>query len=173
MNRTVAGHFSDTIQARTVVDDLERNGFSNNELSCLASAGSGRFSDLLMGSKVEAETLAGTAAGGASGLLLGLAALAVRGAGHMISAVPMSRVLADTTVGLSAGAILGALVSLGISQREAERWRHAVRKGGILVLVHANDANIALARSILADHGSTELTEREEGPVTEPDPSRH
>jgi len=90
--------------------------------------------------------------GGASGVLLGLAALAVPGIGPLLAAGPIAAALAGAGVGAATGSLLGALSDLGIPEKDAQRWANAVEGGGSLVAVRVNEETATRAAEVLHNH---------------------
>jgi hypothetical protein len=160
MTRTLVGHFSDSRQAQAVVQELERSGFTAEDLSYVSSDGSGRFAQPSAGERLGSTgAVKGAAVGGVSGLLLGLGALAIPGIGPVVAAGQIAVALAGAGVGAAAGGLIGALTDLGISKPDADRWAQAVREGGTLVLVRVSDDCADRARSVIASHEPVDVAE--------------
>jgi hypothetical protein len=61
-------------------------------------------------------------------------------------------------VGGAIGGIAGALIGLGIPEYEAKRYEGRIRRGGILLSVHCDDAGWAKrARNILHQTGAEDV----------------
>lgn len=111
---------------------------------------------------------AGGAIGGSLGWLAGIGALAIPGAGPFIAAGPILAALSGAAVGAAVGGIAGSLIGFGIPEYEAKRYEGRVRSGGILISVHADDANeVKLARAIFEQSGAQDIAATDETPVQE------
>lgn len=108
--------------------------------------------------------------GGVTGLLMGLAALAIPGIGPVIAAGTLATVLAGSAagavVGAAAGAVTGgvvaALVDLGIPEDEANFYAEGVKRGGVLVTVQTDEARASTAESILRRSNALEVNTHSE-----------
>lgn len=159
MTRTLAGHFANSMEAQAAIDQLERQGFTKDQVSYLAHDGSGRLANAAP-ERVESDsnTAKGAALGGVSGLLLGLASLAIPGIGPIVAAGPIAAALAGGAVGAATGGLLGALGDLGLPENDAKHWADLMQSaGGALVLVRVDEENTGPARNILVDHGASDV----------------
>jgi len=84
---------------------------------------------------------AGALLGGALGWLAGIGSLAIPGVGPLIAAGPILGTLSGLAVGGTLGGVAGALVGLGIPEYEAQQYEGKLKKGRILMCVHAEDAD--------------------------------
>lgn len=154
MTNNVAGHFRNKEDARSALNDLERNGFSPEDVSFIASEqGPGTTHEVSTQptSGSSAPIGKGLAIGGASGLLLGLAALALPGFGPIVAAGPLAAALAGAGAG-AAGGLIGALMHMGVPEHHAKRWSEAVHRGHSLVVVNAGGDRADAAVRILLNH---------------------
>jgi hypothetical protein len=145
------------------VDALKADDFRNTDISVLfpENEGTKDFAHV-KGTKAPegASTGAGSGAviGGALGWLVGIGALAIPGVGPFIAAGPIMAALAGAGVGGAVGGLTGALVGLGIPEYEAKRYEGRLVKGGILLSVHADDADWAKrAKTILEQTGAEDI----------------
>jgi uncharacterized membrane protein len=163
MTQTIVGHFASSDSAQRALESLEESGFTSEDVSYVAQDGAGRFADLLRG-KVSSRsgTARGAAAGGVSGILLGLAALAIPGIGPVVAAGPLAAALAGAGVGAATGGLLGALADMGVPEQQGRHWADRVAQGGTLVLVRANDDTAERAESALASAGAEEIRSHRE-----------
>jgi hypothetical protein len=145
------------------VDALKAEGFRNTDISVLfpENEGTKDFAHV-KGTKAPegASTGAGSGAvlGGALGWLVGIGALAIPGVGPFIAAGPIMAALAGAGVGGAVGGLTGALVGLGIPEYEAKRYEGRLVKGGILLSVHADDADwVKRAKTILEQTGAEDI----------------
>jgi len=145
-NIAVYGIYPNRPTVERAVDALKEAGFRNADISVLLpeSGGTKEFA-------VEKETKApegaatgagtGAVVGGALGWLVGIGLLAIPGVGPFIAAGPIMAALAGAGAGGLAGGIAGALIGMGIPEYEANRYEGRIKKGGILLSVHADDSD--------------------------------
>jgi len=164
MIRTVIGHFPSGTEAQAVLDELERIGFTADDVSYVAHDGSGRFAGVLSRDEMRHGSAAkGATAGGVSGLLLVLAALTIPGAGPVVAAGPIAAALAGAGMGATAGGLLGALSDLGVPEDDAKRWADAVHSGGTLVVIRTNETTEQRAVDTLKSHGADVVARHDVG----------
>ena len=105
----------------------------------------------------------GAALGGILGWLVGIGALAIPGVGPLVAAGPIVAALAGAGAMGALGGITGALVGMGIPEYEAKRYEGRVRKGGILLSVHADDsAWTNRAKKLLVQTGAEDVAAADE-----------
>jgi hypothetical protein len=93
------------------------------------------------------------------GWLAGIGMLAIPGVGPFIAAGPIVATLAGMGAGGALGGVTGALVGLGIPEYQAKRYEGRMRKGGILLSVHADDQEWAgKGRQILEQTGAEDVS---------------
>jgi hypothetical protein len=162
-NTAVFGIYPSQDALELGVDALKAAGFRNTDISVLfpENEGTKDFAHV-KGTKMPegASTGAGSGAvlGGALGWLAGIGALAIPGVGPFIAAGPIVAALAGAGVGGAVGGLTGALVGLGIPEYEAKRYEGRIVKGGILLSVHADDAEWATrAKTILKESGAEDI----------------
>jgi hypothetical protein len=162
MTGTIVGHFSNSDDAQVAIGELERAGFTADDVSYVATDTSGRLAQRLQGGSEAGSAISkGVAAGGVSGLLLSVAALAVPGIGPIVAAGPIAATLTAAGVGAAAGGFLGALADMGVPEGQARRWADAVSKGGALVIVRVNDDNRFRARAVLESQTVIDVSEHD------------
>ena len=67
--------------------------------------------------------------------------------------------LTGAAVGGTVGGLTGALVGMGIPEYEAKRYEGRVRRGGVLMSVHADDAEWARkAKVLMSDTGAEDVS---------------
>lgn len=168
MAKTVIGSFDSYAEAQSVVDELAQQGFDRDDISIIAKdrePGAKRADSERTdtgGSEVGSGAAKGALAGGAIGLAAGLVAIAIPGIGPVIAAGPLATALAGAGIGAAAGGIIGALMNVGVNPEDAEYYAESVRRGGALVLVHAEEADAQRAADIMQLHGATDIDRRAE-----------
>ena len=96
----------------------------------------------------------GAALGGSLGWLAALSALAIPGLGALLIAGPLLGAFA----GAAAGGAVGVLVGVGIPEDEAKLHEERLKKGGVLVSVHAaTREEVDRARNIFQKTGATDI----------------
>jgi hypothetical protein len=132
-------------KAHGLVTELRNAGFTANDVSVLFPDRSGtrdfayeHHTKAPEGATAGAGT--GGILGGITGWLVGVGALAIPGLGPFIAAGPIMAALSGAAVGATVGGLTGALVGMGIPEYEAKAYEGKLRKGGVLVSVHTEDA---------------------------------
>jgi hypothetical protein len=163
-NTAVFGIYSSRSGVENAVDALKAEAFRNTDISVLfpQNEGSKDFAHE-KGTKAPegAAAGAGTGAivGGALGWLAGIGALAIPGLGPFIAAGPIMTALAGVGVGGTVGGLTGALIGLGIPEYEAKRYEGRMKRGGILLSVHSDNADwTKKAKRILEDTGADDIS---------------
>lgn len=163
-NIAAFGIYPDQGTVNDAIDNLKSAGFRQTDISVLfpENLGSKDFAH-------EKHTKApeGAVAGGGSGAVLGAAfgwlvgagALLMPGLEAMHAAGPILGMLGGLGVGVTVGGLAGAMVGAGVPEYEAKRYEGRVRKGGILLSVHCDDAKWSkTARSILKRTGASDVS---------------
>jgi hypothetical protein len=172
--KTIVGSFDSFEEAQDVLRDLQSAGFSKDDISIIAHESSRRsatggglppdapatMSDT--GSGAATGAAAGGVLGGAAGLVVGLMGLAIPGIGPIVAAGPLAAALAGAGVGAVAGGLIGGLTSAGVPEDDANYYAEAVRRGGALVTVRADDARAEEAARIMRTHGAVDIERRAE-----------
>ncbi len=163
-NTAVFGVYPSHESADAAVDTLRMKGFRNTDISVLfpQNVGSKEFAHT-KGSKSAEGAVAGggtgAAIGGALGWLAGIGMLAIPGMGPFIAAGPIVAALAGIGAGGAIGGTAGALIGLGIPEYQAKRYEGRLRKGGILLSVHADDAEWRTkAKQVLEQTGAEDIS---------------
>ena len=144
MSTAVFGIATSRSQAERAVIDLRDAGFTGNDISVLFPDDSGTrdFAHEKATKAPEGATAGGTvggALGAGLGWLAGIGALAIPGVGPFIAAGPIMAALGGAAVGATVGGLSGALIGLGMPELEAKQYEAKLRKGNILLSVHADD----------------------------------
>ena len=165
MAKTVVGTFNTYAEAQQVVRELENNGVPRNDISLVANdatsehASTGTAGDTThpAGSRAGVGAVTGGAIGGAAGLIAGLAGLAIPGIGPIIAAGPIAAALAGAGVGAVAGGLIGGLTSMGVPEEHAGYYAEAVRRGGALVTVRADESEAERIADIMNRCGAVDI----------------
>jgi hypothetical protein len=162
--QAVIGLVGSVAQAEKVISELERVGFSRNDLSVLFPDKSGtRDFAHEHHTKAPEGAVAGVGAGGAIGgtlgLLAGIGALAIPGLGPFIAAGPIMAALSGAAAGAAVGGIAGALIGMGIPEIEAKVYEGKIKEGNILLSVHVEDSEERKrAKEVLERHGAKDVS---------------
>lgn len=171
---SVFGIFSDKLALEKAIDKLKSMNFRNSDISVLMQSPEGakdigveKHTKAPEGATAGAAT--GIIAGSAFGWLLGAGALTIPGLGPFLAAGPIMAAIAGAGVGGTVGGIAGGLIGLGIPEFEAERFESYIKKGGILLSVHVDDAKWEeKAREILEECGAENISVTSEKKTDEP-----
>ncbi len=161
-------------QADSIVQELKKNGFVDNDISALFpdKKGSKDFAHEHNTKAPEGAAVgatAGGALGGTVGLLAGIGALAIPGLGPFIAAGPLMAALSGAAVGGAVGGLTGALVGMGIPEYEAKRYENKLREGNILISVHTEDSKQQeTAKKIFERLGARDIAAAGEGKAPKP-----
>jgi hypothetical protein len=153
---TVVGVFSDPAQAQQAVQELKRNGFTDNEIGVASRQGASPAADdtEVTGTLAGEGAATGIAAGAGVGALWGIGILSgmIPGIGPAIAGGTLGVLLSSAAAGAAAAGIAGALIGLGIPEEEANYYNSEFESGRSIVTVRAGVRD-DLARSILNRHG--------------------
>ena len=167
-NTSVFAVYATREQVERTVDALRTKGFRATDISVLwpENVGSKDLAHEMHTKAPEgASAGAGTGAiiGGTLGWLAGIGALAIPGIGPFIAAGPIVAALAGAGAAGALGGITGALIGYGVPEYEAKRYEGRVRKGGILLSVHADNREWAQrAKDIMAEAGGSDISTADE-----------
>lgn len=177
MLKTVVGLF-DTVQgAQNTVNDLVAAGIARGEINIITqdtrsggmrtSAADAPLQEMATdaervekGEAISTDAVAGALFGGFGGALIGVLALAIPGLGPLVAAGPIAAALAGMTAGAAGGAVIGALETSGITHDDAHVYAEALKRGGTLLAVHVEDAQVERVRDMLDSHGAADIDER-------------
>ncbi|MEW6117133.1 MAG: DUF3341 domain-containing protein [Nitrospirota bacterium] len=167
-NIAVFGIYPDRLKLEEGIEALRRAGFRNTDISVLfpENEGSKDFAHEKHTKAPEGAvsgSIPGAIIGGALGWLVGIGALTIPGAGLFIAAGPIVSLLAGIGAGGVIGELAGALIGLGIPEYEAKRYAGRIRKGGILLSVHCDNADWSKrAENVLERTGAEDVAAHHE-----------
>lgn len=168
-NKSVFGLYSAREKAEHAVAALHADGFSPANISVLLAenmkaAENRKPAELATEQTTKAPEAAavgvgsGAALGGAVGWLVGAGALILPGIGPVIAAGPILAALAGMGIGGALGGFAGTLVGMGIPEDEAKIYEGQVLKGGTLVAVSCDSAELVnRAEHILRNSGAQDV----------------
>lgn len=167
MAKTVVGLYDSYADAQQAYRDLLAAGFDSKNVSLIANdvARSGIGTETAEPGAASDSAFAegagtGALAGGITGLIIGLAALAVPGIGPVLAIGPLAGLVGGAAVGLVIGGILGALIDVGVPEQHAQYYAEGVRRGGSVVTVQTDDQSAERAMDILDRHNAVDVEER-------------
>jgi hypothetical protein len=162
-NISAFGIYADRVTAMDAVEALKAAGFRETDISVLHSDNLGTKD---FGHEKHTKAPEGAVAGGSGGAVIGAAVGWLAGAGSFMvpgleplaTAGPIIGMLGGLGVGVTIGGLTGALAGAGIPEYEAKRYEGRIRKGGILLSVHCDNAQWAkTARRILKTSGARDV----------------
>jgi hypothetical protein len=140
-------------QARQAVADLNAAGVPDSKISLVANKHvSAEYDDVDEHEGAATGAGIGAAVGGAGGLLAGLGIMAIPGIGPVVAVGWLASTLVGAIAGAATGGLVGALVDAGVSKDDAEVYSEAIRRGGTLVTVQADDNQLSTVEAILNRH---------------------
>lgn len=180
--KTIARMYDDYGDAAAIVGELERAGIPREDISLVANQEAhGRHTatagtrDVTTGEHLldpaapddthgesgakRGSTLGGVA-GGVVGLLTGLGVMAIPGVGPLVAAGWLVTTLAGAAAGAGAGGLVGALTGAGVSHDEAHVYNEGVKRGGSLVTVRVDDAQVGRVEAIMHQIAPVDWQER-------------
>jgi Alternative complex III, ActD subunit len=163
-NIAVFGIYPNRGSVEEAVEHLRTAGFRNTDVSVLfpENEGTKDFGHEKNTKAPEGATTGGVTGGvigGALGWLVGIGSLAIPGIGPLLAAGPIVAMLGGVGAGGVLGGVAGALIGFGIPEYEAKRYEGRVRDGGILLSVHADNAEWSKrARVILDQTGAHDVS---------------
>lgn len=140
---------------------LEAAGIDAKKISVLASRAVAER-DLAIAEKTKAPegAASGAAIGAGVGALAGAltvaGAVAIPGIGWV--AGPLVGALFGAGAGSVAGGVVGALVGSGIPEHEARVVEDAIRRGGVVLAVHATERHVASIKHVLERNGGRSIS---------------
>lgn len=137
-------------QAKKAVNELEAAGIPSADISLMANKTvSDRYADVDNASDTATGAGIGAVAGGTAGLLAGLGLMAIPGLGPVVAAGWFASTALGALAGGAAGGLIGALVDAGVPEETAHVYSEAVRRGGTLLTVRADDVTAGRVNEIV------------------------
>jgi len=168
MIKTVVGSFDNADDADRATRDLRKLGFADADINLVVSNVSQGDAETELPAvgdgtgPVAKGAVAGGVLGGAAGLAVSLAGLAIPGIGPIVAAGPIVATLAGAGAGAVAGGAIGRLTDLGVEKRDAALYAEAVRRGGTLVTLRTDEARADEASAVLRKAGAIDIARRSE-----------
>jgi uncharacterized membrane protein len=158
--QTITKVFDTYNQAERAVTALESAGVHSSEISIVANNNNAerhannaeRHANDDNASQAGTGAGIGAAVGGAAGLLTGLGLMAIPGVGPVVAAGWLVSTAVGAVAGGATGGIVGSLVSSGLDDEHAHVYTEAVRRGGTLLSVRAQDSQVDQVHGILDEH---------------------
>jgi hypothetical protein len=151
-------------QAQKVVRDLETAGIPSGDISLVAnkyvSDKYANVTDVDAASTAATGAGIGAAVGGGTGLLAGIGLLAIPGLGPVVAAGWLAATAVGALAGSATGGLIGALMASGETEENAHVYSEAVRRGGTLVTVRADESRSTLVMEILDRHAPVDAATR-------------
>ncbi len=169
--KTIVGLFDTFDEAKKAATDLESAGVGHNDISIVANNENGQYAanstdttttgePHVSGHAIGHDAVVGAEYGGVAGLLLGLTGLAIPGLGWIATAGWLGGMILGAATGAVVGGLVGALTSVGVPADDASHYNEAVRRGGILLAVRAQDEQAQRVAEILGEDGAVNIDER-------------
>jgi len=172
-SKTIVGIFPSVQDAQRAAHDLENAGISRSDISVVASKNVVGFDNLNESnssksssksgktSDVVADAGIGAAIGGVGGLLLSAAGMMTLPViGPVLAAGPIVAALTGAGVGAAAGGLIAALTEAGIPEEDAEHYAEGIRRGDVLVSVHARPGEAQRIGDIMDGAGAVDVDSR-------------
>jgi hypothetical protein len=148
--QTITKVYESYDKARKVVQELEAAGIPISNISILANREvSQNHEDVDDASEAGTGAGLGAVVGGAAGLLTGLGLLAIPGLGPVVAAGWLASTAVGAVAGGATGGIIGSLMDAGVPEDHAHVYSEAVRRGGTIISVKAEETSIVKVQSIL------------------------
>lgn len=147
--RLVTGMFTDRDSAERAYNSMYDRGYTGDDVHIMMSdkARDTHFGNREVKTELGNKALEGAGTGSAIGTTLGAVAGAVAAIGTnlilpglgLVIAGPLAAGLAGAGAGAATGGIIGALVGAGIPEERAKIYEDGVKKGNIVLGVHAKN----------------------------------
>jgi uncharacterized membrane protein len=175
--KTVVGLFDTFEEARKAALDLEATQIFHDDISIVANNEGGQYAPRAVsttdteavedtgdyrGHAIGHDAIVGAEIGGVAGLIIGMTGLAIPGLGWIATAGWLGATLLGAGTGAVIGGLVGALTHVGVPEEDAYNYNEAVRRGGVLLAVRAEDVRAHEVATILGNAGAINIDERAE-----------
>jgi uncharacterized membrane protein len=164
---TVVATYRNMSEAQKVLTDLVNTGFDRDDISLVVSDTEGRYQNLANRTDVvDDDVTAGEGAliggleGGLLGFALGLGALAIPGIGPIVAFGPLVGALIGAGTGAVTGGLAASLIDSGVDEADAHTYAEAVRRGYVLLSVHAPDERVDEAKAVMNRYDVVDIDDR-------------
>jgi len=155
---TVLALFKNPTIARQALDSLDRLHLDSHDVSLISSDEAYEKEELvemISGMPMHEEAIhsgkVGAITGAVAGAITAIASMVIAGAGLLVAG-PIVAVITG------AGGLLGTFLGAGFSENEAQAYDNAIHQGQILILVHAENKEIAHeAENLLKAQGAEKV----------------
>jgi hypothetical protein len=137
-------------QADQIINDLQRAGFPNREISVVLPqpGGFSKTTSKKEGKSEKQNRSSGSATsgapsgvGGAIGLLNSLGPITIPGLGVFVAAGPVMVALSESAIEGGTGFFVDTLSEFGLPEQEAKRYQEALQSGGHLICCHVETSD--------------------------------
>lgn len=156
---TVVGVFADQPQADRAIAELQRAGFTDEQIGFVARSAGESIAAVPATTTVETDSQKGEGAvggmlagAGVGALIAAGVSLLIPGVGPILAGGILAASLGGAAVGAAAGGVMGGLIGAGVPEVEAREYEREFNEGRALVLVRA-DQRAGEARDILRRAG--------------------
>lgn len=160
--RTVVGLFEDRVSAESAIHRLMADGIDRDSISIAMKdvREATSLSEAVDVHDLSAEgATAGLVSGAGVGALVGVAlvgsSVLLPGIGAFLIGGPIAAALTGAGIGAVSGGLIGGLIGAGIPEDEAEHYAAGIERGGIFVSAHIPEDQVADARRVFDEEGST------------------
>lgn len=168
----ILGLFDKREDAEAAIESLNQKHFDDVDFGLFA-----RHEPLREGLDADSEETSmaksagyGAAAGGAAGVFVGAVAGAslflIPGVGQLLGigtlAAAIGTALTGTGLGAAGGAAMGALIGYGASEEDANFYMEGMKRGGVMVVVHAPESAVVDVAKVLEENGVVNVEVRRE-----------
>jgi uncharacterized protein (TIGR02284 family) len=165
-HEVIVAMFPDMAAARQAVESLQAVGFSSEQIGLLANE---TVLEQTVGQDDKQTTREGAAAGALGGSVVGgivglaaaigtLVGFPVVLAGSVLTAIGAA--VLGVGAGASIGSIFGALLGWGVSEEDTRHYVEGLRRGEVLVAVHARPEEVGRSMATLRAAGGFGISER-------------
>ena len=163
MSTTVAGLFQNYKSASKAIDVLKARGFSENDISLLASESSADSNiELEKHTKAPEGSAYGAGIGGAIGAavagLTAVGTITATGGIGLIAAGPLVAGLAGAGAGGITGGLIGGLIGMGYPETEAKVIDGGVSKNQVMIGLTVNDDQKDDVKKVFDDCNADRIT---------------